>query len=710
MTVAKDKLYDITFILHDLTHKPIANLYYEIKNQQDMVKKGMTNAQGEISLKYVGGNILTVFVRKAHDQKMKQIGEIHTPNKNIKVKMISPKMKFDVTLLPQGNQGKYWRCTYKVKKGDTLSKIAKEHHTTVSALLALNPSIKSPNQIYQNQAIELGESNDNAVLKLDEHSVIKVPPAKKTTGHVISDRKSTGGSSSSTTATPQAKQQTSTTQVEHKSASPQVQPSPTPSKSVTQKTPQPTTAKKTSIVATTTTTPQKIAVQQEHNENKKPVAVASLSGCVCKQYDLIWGAKVNCEFRKKVVAIASELWGEKKKIKMANMLMAVFAWESGFTFRADAPNQSNSGGTGLIQIMPKTFRAITGEEPIIEKVTNYWGKPKKGKPDIELRRIKQLAKLTPAQYLDYVKKYFEPQKGKKLEFIDFYLLVLFPVSSGKPEHVVFADNISKIPQGEEESIRQKRVNAFPKNNMDGYIIDDKGNAVKKGVKDGKVMKSEIAIAVSHYLKDGENYKSNYLDGCSIKPKNIKSSNSLIQKAKASKRFLEIPSNYWILGERSIINRPNQFDDNIYLMKGEQVVKKVKGTTHPGVPSLKNPDAYNSAKTGSPVWDFGWHYKVWKQGKHKNKINAFVQVGSAYIIRDTNRDTIPGNSGVSKIEIGKGLNFHPASYKANGSANVIGTWSTGCVVVQSATEYYSIYNLIVSSGQNILTFCVISGDI
>lgn len=106
MTVAKDKLYDITFILHDLTHKPIANLYYEIKNQQDMVKKGMTNAQGEISLKYVGGNTLTIFVRKAHDQKMKKIGEIHTPNKNIKVKMISPKMKFDVTLLPQGNQGK----------------------------------------------------------------------------------------------------------------------------------------------------------------------------------------------------------------------------------------------------------------------------------------------------------------------------------------------------------------------------------------------------------------------------------------------------------------------------------------------------------------------------------------------------------------------------------------------------------------------------
>ncbi|MFX9684476.1 peptidoglycan-binding protein, partial [Acinetobacter baumannii] len=48
---------------------------------------------------------------------------------------------------------------------------------------------------------------------------------------------------------------------------------------------------------TSTATTQKIEVQQEHNEDKKPVAVASLSGCVCKDYDLIWGKTtkfVNC--------------------------------------------------------------------------------------------------------------------------------------------------------------------------------------------------------------------------------------------------------------------------------------------------------------------------------------------------------------------------------------------------------------------------------
>ncbi len=38
-TELKHKLYNITFTLHDLTHKPIPNLYYEIKNGKDLVKK-----------------------------------------------------------------------------------------------------------------------------------------------------------------------------------------------------------------------------------------------------------------------------------------------------------------------------------------------------------------------------------------------------------------------------------------------------------------------------------------------------------------------------------------------------------------------------------------------------------------------------------------------------------------------------------------------
>lgn len=149
---------------------------------------------------------------------------------------------------------------------------------------------------------------------------------------------------------------------------------------------------------------------------------------------------------------------------------------------------------------------------------------------------------------------------------------------------------------------------------------------------------------------------------------------------------------------------------IHLMLGEKLIQSVKGTTHPGVQSLTNPDAYNSARTGSPVWDFGWHYGVWSKGRHRGKIDAFAHTGVAYINRDTNRNNVPDNSGTSRPETGKGLNFHPASYTPTGSSSTIGTWSTGCVVVQSATDYYQIFNTIIKSGQNKLTFCVVAGDI
>ena len=43
-TALKDKLYNITFTLHDLTKKSIKNLPYEIKNGKELVKKGNTNA------------------------------------------------------------------------------------------------------------------------------------------------------------------------------------------------------------------------------------------------------------------------------------------------------------------------------------------------------------------------------------------------------------------------------------------------------------------------------------------------------------------------------------------------------------------------------------------------------------------------------------------------------------------------------------------
>ena len=45
--------------------------------------------------------------------------------------------------------------TYKVKKGDTLSKIAKAHKVTLKKLIAANPQIKNPDLIYPGQIINI---------------------------------------------------------------------------------------------------------------------------------------------------------------------------------------------------------------------------------------------------------------------------------------------------------------------------------------------------------------------------------------------------------------------------------------------------------------------------------------------------------------------------------------------------------------------------
>ena len=234
--------------------------------------------------------------------------------------------------------------------------------------------------------------------------------------------------------------------------------------------------------------PVNVTTKPSNSSDGTPKDVATTNGsCVCKAHDLIWGKKFNCDERLKVIEICQKLW-PNNYLETANNLMAVFAWESGEKFETGAPNQKNSGGTGLIQIVPDTYKDLTGKDPIFENVHNYWGHGK------TLRRIKQLADMTVLEYLDIVEKYFKPIKNKDLEFIDFYLQVLFPASSGLPEHVVFAKSYGDLDLPNENTDRkQLRVDKFSNNNMD-----------KNG--DDIVMKSEIEQSINHFLTDGEDFR------------------------------------------------------------------------------------------------------------------------------------------------------------------------------------------------------------
>lgn len=58
-------------------------------------------------------------------------------------------------LCQSGVQNPLYTVEYTVKKGDTLSGIAKRNATTIAAILALNPKIKDPNKIYVGQKIRV---------------------------------------------------------------------------------------------------------------------------------------------------------------------------------------------------------------------------------------------------------------------------------------------------------------------------------------------------------------------------------------------------------------------------------------------------------------------------------------------------------------------------------------------------------------------------
>nr|WP_303649284.1 M23 family metallopeptidase [Chryseobacterium edaphi] len=106
--------------------------------------------------------------------------------------------------------------------------------------------------------------------------------------------------------------------------------------------------------------------------------------------------------------------------------------------------------------------------------------------------------MTAVDQLDYVKKYFEPLRGKSVEFVDFYLQVLFPASSQKEDHIVFASSLDKLTTrtSESDKLRNLRVNAYSQNKG----LDNNN--------DGKVWKSEIKTKVQVYITEGFANKEN----------------------------------------------------------------------------------------------------------------------------------------------------------------------------------------------------------
>lgn len=161
---------------------------------------------------------------------------------------------------------------------------------------------------------------------------------------------------------------------------------------------------------------------------------------------IAWGAQVKGPFKAKLKIICDELEIE------ANHLMAAMAFETAETFSPAIKNAAGSGATGLIQFMPKTAEGLG-------------------------TTTDALAAMSAVEQLDYVKKYFEPYKGKCKSLSDVYMAILWPAAVGKPEDHVLFD-------------RATRPTTYEQNRG----LDSDG--------DGQITKSEAAAKIQAKLEKG----------------------------------------------------------------------------------------------------------------------------------------------------------------------------------------------------------------
>ncbi|WP_333597219.1 peptidoglycan DD-metalloendopeptidase family protein [Chryseobacterium flavum] len=197
--------------------------------------------------------------------------------------------------------------------------------------------------------------------------------------------------------------------------------------------------------------------------------------CICQeQYkDLVWGGKVSCEFRKKVIQICAELWGENRKMDMANGLMAVMNVETRGSFKAQQlegwrsikdpkemtikdfwkeGNRKSSRAIGLIQFTQDALQNNLKEYKSNSSLTVE-------ERFDELNKLKlQYAQMGEIKQLDKVKKYFESQKDNIKSPEDIYLSVFAPIGVGKNDDYILYQKYD-TPQTNKEKTSNKNYQA-----------------------------------------------------------------------------------------------------------------------------------------------------------------------------------------------------------------------------------------------------------
>lgn len=136
------------------------------------------------------------------------------------------------------------------------------------------------------------------------------------------------------------------------------------------------------------------------------------------------------------------------------------------------------------------------------------------------------------------------------------------------------------------------------------------------------------------------------------------------------------SDFMIVGVRSKADKPNEWDDKIYLVT-KNGYWGFEATTNPGTHWLLN---WLNPK-GTAVLKPGMYW--YKLGKHKG-YEALVQAEPVTVYRDKNKDLKSDEVAGTEESGFFGINIHRAL--ESGIAKWVGQFSAGCQVVRHPADY------------------------
>ena len=138
----------------------------------------------------------------------------------------------------------------------------------------------------------------------------------------------------------------------------------------------------------------------------------------------------------------------------------------------------------------------------------------------------------------------------------------------------------------------------------------------------------------------------------------------------------------IIGIRSAVHHPNQFDDRICVVYKDEhgwITRTWRATCDPGQYWLNHP----MKVTGTAILVPGQYRSVYKISKHRGAYDALCQRGGRVkIYRDNTKDEILDMDPESVTEGYYGINIH----KAGTASTEVNKWSAGCQVFANANDF------------------------